>query len=117
MNTSKPSVVIGEGRVVMRDHPALSTAAAELLHTLDSLEDGDRLKARAYLLHVYGIAAGCHPSTRRLEQLDTWANDRNALAAASGHLLAVERVLDETDPLGIASGLHAAALLEVAHRG
>ena len=100
------------------------TGAAPL--ELDTMEEDDRLKARAYLLHVYGVAVGCVPSERRLEELDTWAQDRNALAAASGHLLALARWVtdswrehdsEEDEGMVALTEAHAAALLEVAHRG
>lgn len=116
-DTRKPSSVLATGRVVMRAHPELGTAAAELLHTLDTLEDDDRVKARAYLLHVYGVAVGCTPSDRRLEELDTWAQDRNALAAAAGHMLGMSELLDPEGSLYALNEAHAHALLEVAHRG
>jgi len=120
VNATKPASVLANGRPVMRDNPALSTAAAELLHTLDALEDDDRVKARAYLLHVYGIAVGCHPSARRLEELDTWADDRNALAAAAGFLEGLVPAVGMPSlsaPLEVLALDHAAALMVVARRG
>lgn len=126
MNTDpKPSTVIAQGRPVMRAHPELSTAAAELLHTLDELPDEDRIRARRYLLHVYGVTVGLTPTAGRLEDTETWAQDRNALASAAGHLTALSVVLEEgvrdehpeDGALVDLSVAHAEALLEVAHRG
>ena len=124
-DTRKPASVIAAGREVMRRHPELHMVS-EVLLELDTMEEDDRLKARAYLLHVYGVAVGCVPSERRLEELDTWAQDRNALAAASGHLLALARWVtdswrehdsEEDEGMVALTEAHAAALLEVAHRG
>ena len=127
MNTDpKPSTVIAQGRPVMRAHPELSTAAAELLHTLDELPDEDRLHARRYLLHVYGVTVGLTPTAGRLEDTETWAQDRNALASASGHMLALAGILEdsfrdevahEDEALFELTHAHATSLLEVAHRG
>lgn len=120
--TVKPATVLSMGRPVMHAHPELHTAAAELLHTLDALEHEDRLHARRYLLHVYGLTVGITtPTATPLEHTETWAEDRNALAAASGHLLGLVPLECEDKntacPRCALSRAHAEALLEVAHRG
>ena len=121
MSTVKPAQVIGEGRLVMRAHPDLHTAAAEILHHLDTLTDEDRIRARRYLLHVYGMTVGITtPSSAPLETVETWAADRNALAAAAGFLeglvpaVGMPSLSAELEVLALN---HAAALMVVAHRG
>lgn len=66
---AKPASVISRGRPVMRANPTLSLDAAGLLHTLDELSEDDRVAARAYLLHVYGLTVGITtPATHQLEE-------------------------------------------------
>jgi hypothetical protein len=52
------TAIIRNGRHVLNAHPSIGLDAAGLLHALDQLPSDDRLHARAYLLHVYGLTVG-----------------------------------------------------------
>lgn len=82
MNTTpKPAQVIAEGRPVLKAHPTISLDAAGLLHALDELSQDDRLKACAYLLHVYGLTVGItDPATRALPE---WTDAMSDVAEAA----------------------------------
>ena len=95
MTTPKPAQVIAEGRPVLKAHPTISLDAAGLLHALDELDHADRLKARAYLLHVYGLTVGItDPATRALPE---WTDAMRDVAEAAwlARLEGDERPLDE----------------------
>jgi hypothetical protein len=50
--------IIRNGRAVLSAHPTIGLDANSLLHALDQLSSKERIEARAYLLHVYGLTVG-----------------------------------------------------------
>lgn len=93
-----PAGVIALGRPVMGLHPELALYVAELLHTLDRMDQDARVLARRYLLHVYGITVGITtPASTPLAQTEEWAEDRQTVAAAAGVLRALSTDLHDED--------------------